>query len=81
MTGHAGFEKPQDCSVTVTLLDAGGVEILSLIHQPCRKFINRPCLAARSAAAQRAAWRSWAWRTPWWRSRTMGAWTLPSGLG
>ena len=27
MTGHAGFEKPQDCSVTVTLLDAGGVEI------------------------------------------------------
>ena len=40
MRGHAGFEKPQDCSVTVTLLDAGGVEILSLIHQPCRKFIN-----------------------------------------
>ena len=28
MTGHAGFEKPQDCSVTVTLRDAGGVEIL-----------------------------------------------------
>ena len=27
MTGHAGFEKPQDCSVTVTLRDAGGVEI------------------------------------------------------
>lgn len=28
MTGHAGFDKPQDCSVTVTLRDAGGVEIL-----------------------------------------------------
>ena len=27
MTGHAGFDKPQDCSVTVTLRDAGGVEI------------------------------------------------------
>ena len=27
MTGHAGFEKPQDCSVTVTLRDAGGLEI------------------------------------------------------
>ena len=27
MTGHAGFEKPQDCSVSVTLRDAGGVEI------------------------------------------------------
>ena len=26
MTGHAGFDKPQDCSVTVTLRDAGGVE-------------------------------------------------------
>ena len=27
MTGHAGLDKPQDCSVTVTLRDAGGVEI------------------------------------------------------
>ena len=27
MTGHAGFDKPQDCSVTVTLRDAGGVAI------------------------------------------------------
>ena len=27
MTGHAGFDKPQDCSVTVTLRAAGGVEI------------------------------------------------------
>ena len=30
MTGHAGFDKPQDCSVTVTLRDAGGVEIFSV---------------------------------------------------
>lgn len=27
MTGHAGFDKPQDCSVSVTLRNAGGVEI------------------------------------------------------
>lgn len=28
MTGQAGFEKPQDCLVTVTLRDCGGQEIL-----------------------------------------------------
>lgn len=28
MTGQAGFEKPQDCSVRVTLRDSGGQEIL-----------------------------------------------------
>ena len=33
MTGHAGFDKPQDCSVTVTLRDAGGVELFLQIDQ------------------------------------------------